>query len=61
MKEDCVRITRKVIEMGALPMGCPYVAKKKKYQGPKLTARLKKMAQEAFGASIKKGGKKGDV
>ncbi len=49
MKEDCVRITRKVIEMGALPAGCPYVVKKRKYRGPKLTKRLAGMAATAFG------------
>lgn len=51
MKEDCVRITRKVIEMGALPEGCPYVTKKKLYRVPRLTKRLARMAAAAFGGS----------
>ncbi|NOY53926.1 MAG: hypothetical protein GXP58_09965 [Deltaproteobacteria bacterium] len=55
MKEDCVRITRRVIGMGALPSGCPYVAREKNYRGPKLTKRLRKMAEAAFGDPAKKG------
>jgi len=49
-KKDCVRITKKVIEMGALPRGCPYVAGEKGYAGPRLTRKLRKIAQEALGS-----------
>jgi len=61
MKPDCVRITRRVIEMGALPAACPYVTERKHYRGPKLTLRLKKMAKKIFEGPEKKGGGKGRV
>jgi uncharacterized cysteine cluster protein YcgN (CxxCxxCC family) len=53
MKQDCVRITRRVLQMEVLPPGCPYVRRKKGYKGPKLTPRLSKLADEAFGESTK--------
>jgi uncharacterized cysteine cluster protein YcgN (CxxCxxCC family) len=48
-KKDCVRISRKVVELGALPEGCPYVAGEKNYKGPRLTKKLEKIAREVLG------------
>ncbi len=49
-KKDCVRISKKVVKVGALPQGCPYVAGQKGYIGPHLTRRLRKVAQEVLGS-----------
>lgn len=48
-KKDCFRITKKIAAIGVLPRGCPYVAGKKRYKGPRLTRRLRELAQKTLG------------
>jgi hypothetical protein len=48
-KKDCVRISKKVVELGALPGGCPYVSGEKDYRGPRLTNKLARVAREILG------------
>jgi uncharacterized cysteine cluster protein YcgN (CxxCxxCC family) len=49
-KAECVRITKKVVDLGALPSGCPYVKDRTGYRAPRLTPRLEKLARETLGA-----------
>ncbi len=51
-KEECVRITKRVIELGALPEGCPYVKHRRGYRAPRLTPRLKRLAEQALGDGL---------
>ncbi|PIS36443.1 MAG: hypothetical protein COT35_11170 [Nitrospirae bacterium CG08_land_8_20_14_0_20_52_24] len=48
-KKDCFRITKKIAALGVLPQGCPYVAGKKRYKGPRLTKKLRELAQKTLG------------
>lgn len=56
-KEDCVRITKKVATIGALPINCPYVKGIKNYKGPRLTKRLEKIARAVLNPKPGKGRK----
>jgi uncharacterized cysteine cluster protein YcgN (CxxCxxCC family) len=54
-KDDCVQISPKVIALGVLPEVCPYVRGQQGYTGPRLTEKLQKKAEEAFGKKGRSG------